>query len=154
MPRTFPPLKHFLPTAPDKIQKFSEQATGAPVKMSHLNRLGLYVGSEIDNIIHDASEGSGIPITKPCGYAKVINVPILNTGEITNINLVFDYQLWEEGVLSDTITFAQVTPASVNLINIQITDITSAGAVSLVVTALEDGVEEFGLMYTVIPQIS
>lgn len=151
------PFKKLKPTSPDKIQKFASQSEAALVRMSHLNRLALYVGSEME--VHDPvdyEETIAVNISKPTGYVRFVN---LNTaaGTSDTIVLVFDPALGDEAVGIPTPSFVQLTMASADAIvvisvhNSPIVD----GTVEVKFANVDasNTLTEAAFYYTVIPQL-
>jgi hypothetical protein len=148
-----PALKKVLPTSPDAIQRFSSEAEAAVARMSHLNRLALYVGNEIENLSLDFGSEQAITITKPCGVITVSNFG-LGPGDDGLIDILYT----DPVVSGDCSVFVQLTPAnSTTALAIRAGNLSFENTtVPVVVTNLDAAVdlEDFSFFYTIIPQLS
>lgn len=154
-----PPLKKVIPTSPDQIQKFSSEAEGAIVKMSHLNRALLYIGNEISIQTISMITSPEIFAIKPCGFIKLTDLDI-GPGSRDQIKLIFNPSMNNIGAGVFTPAFVQLTSASSEngvpfTLHAMDINIITDGVVIITISNVSaiDSLTEIGFYYTIIPQL-
>lgn len=145
-----PSLKKMFPESPDQIQRFSTQSEAALARMAHLNRLGSFVGNDIDNIAIPTGLTTAT-ISKPCALVTTDTVTVL-ADDTLDFTFVFNE---EQVAASPSITstvFAQGTGVTAGLI-VTVNPVATNGTVTVTLyNATAADIDDPSFFLTIVPQ--
>lgn len=153
MNNKIPTLNNILPESPDRIQKFSSEATSAVARMAHVNRAAAYFGMDVEYIEVDFATLGEIYINRPCGHIKILNANIAANSTIT-VKIVWESAAFLSGKNLITPYYAQFTGAGSNTDYVySITEPLSAVDANLDVKIYsKSGTVDCGFFFSIVPQ--